>query len=95
MLLSKKMQLIMNLRVCVVSLSTLHVSTPYISLIGLALNFLIYFALCVSRITLINEYNGATPDLIYAKGFVPNTPSPDPNAFDCKQGNLTIMEIGF
>ncbi len=41
----------------------------------------------------IEKDQDITPDLIYTKG-VPNTPSPDPTAFDHKHCSLTFVEIG-
>jgi hypothetical protein len=38
--------------------------------------------------------HGTAPDLIYARG-VPDSPDPDPNAFDRKQCSLIVIEIGF
>ena len=38
--------------------------------------------------------HGTSSDLIYARG-VPDSPSPDPTAFDKKQCTLIIIEIGF
>ncbi len=37
--------------------------------------------------------HGTALDLVYARG-VPDTPSPDPTAFDKKQCTLIIVEIG-
>ena len=38
--------------------------------------------------------HGTAPDLVYARG-VPDTPSPNPPAFDKKMCSLIIVEIGF
>jgi ribonuclease HI len=44
--------------------------------------------------SLFEAGHGTAPDLIYARG-VPDSPHPDPSAFDRKQCTLIIIEIGF
>ena len=44
--------------------------------------------------TLCQAGHGTAQDLIYARE-IPNTPNPDPRAFDRKKCNLILIEVGF
>jgi len=48
----------------------------------------------VAQDALYKAGHGTAPDLIYARG-IPDTPSPDPGAFDRKRCNLILIEVGF